>query len=43
MVLFYIDKSKKYQESRENWGAMVIIPSEMGIFLTQNTKDSKNN
>ena len=41
-VLFYNDDSKKYQESRENRGAMVIIPSELEIFRSQNTKDSKN-
>ena len=39
--LFYDDNSKK-QESRENRGAMIIIPSELDIFRNQNTKDSKN-
>ena len=32
-VLFYNDNSRKYWESKENRGAMVI---------SQNTKDSKN-
>ena len=40
-VLFY-NNSKKYQKSRENQGAMVIIPSGLEIFRSQNTKDSKN-
>ena len=42
-VLFYNDDSKKYQESKENRGAMVIIPSKLEIFRSQNTKNSKNN
>ena len=29
-------------ESRENQGAMVIIPSGLEIFRSQNTKDLKN-
>ena len=41
-VLFYNNNFKKYQESRENRGTMVIIPSGLEIFRSQNTKDSKN-
>ena len=40
-ILFYNHNSKKYQESRENRGAMVIIPIGLEIFRSQNTKDSK--
>ena len=36
------DNPKKYYESKENRGAMVIIPSGLDIFRSQNTKDSKN-
>ena len=31
-VLFYNNNSKKYYESKENRGAMVIIPSGLKIF-----------
>ena len=41
-VLFYNGNSKKYLGFRENRGAMVIIPSVLEIFRSQNTKDSKN-
>ena len=41
-VLFYNDNSEKYQESRENRGAMVIITNGREIFRSQNTKHSKN-
>ena len=41
-VLFYNDNFKKYQESGESRGAMIIIPSRLEIFCSQNTKDSKN-
>ena len=41
-MFFYNNNSKKYQESRKNRGAMVIIPSELEIFHSQNTYDSKN-
>ena len=41
-VLFHNDNSKKYYESRENQGVMVIIPSRLKIFRSQNVKDSKN-
>ena len=41
-VLFYNNKSKKYQKSRGNRGAMVIIPSGMKVFRSQNIEDSKN-
>ena len=30
------------EKSRENRGAMVIIPSRLEIFRSQNTKNSKN-
>ena len=33
------NNSKKYYESRENWDVMVIIPSVLEIFRSQNTKD----
>ena len=35
-VLFYNNNSKKYQESRENQGAVVIIPSGLKTFRSQN-------
>ena len=41
-VLFYDNNSEKYSDSRENRGAMVIIPSGVKIFRSQNTKYSKN-
>ena len=41
-VLFYNNNSKKYQEFKENRGAMVIIRGGLEIFRSQNTKDSKN-
>ena len=41
-LLFYNDNYKKDQESRENRCAMVIIPSGLNIFYTQNIKHSKN-
>ena len=41
-VFSYNYNFKKYQESRENRGAIVIIPSRLEIFHSQNTKDSKN-
>ena len=42
-VLFYNDNSKKYWDFRENRGAIVIIiPSGLEIFRSQNIKDSKN-
>ena len=39
--IFY-DKSTKYWKSRENRGMMVMIPSGLEIFRSQNSKDSKN-
>ena len=33
---------KKYLESRENRGAMVIIPSRLKIVRSKNAKESKN-
>ena len=33
---------RKYYKSRENRGAMVIIPIGLEIFRIQNTNDSKN-
>ena len=36
------NNSKKCKESRENLGVMVIIPSGLEIFHSQNIKDSKN-
>ena len=41
-ILFYIDNSKKYEESRKNRDAMVVIPSGVEIFSKQNTRDSTN-
>ena len=41
-VLFYNDSSKNIREFRGNRGAMVIIPSELKIFRSQNTKNPKN-
>ena len=41
-VLFYNYNSKKYYESRENRGAIIIIPIELEIFCSQNIEDSKN-
>ena len=41
-VLFYNNNSKKYYKFRKNRGAMLIIPSGLDIFRSQNTKDSKN-
>ena len=41
-VFFNNDNSKKYYESRENRGALVIILRGLEIFRSQNTKDSKN-
>ena len=39
---FTFNHSKKYWESRENRDAMLIIVSGLEIFLSQNTKGSKN-
>ena len=42
ITVFYIDNSKKYLKSRENWGLIEIIPRGLGIFRSQNTENSKN-
>ena len=41
-ILFYNGNSEKCQESRENRGPILIIPSKLDIFRSQNTKDAKN-
>ena len=40
-VLVYNNNYKKYEESKENRGATVIIPSGLNVFRSQNTKDSR--
>ena len=42
MFFFNNDNSKKYEESGENRSVLVIILSGLGIFRSQNTKDTKN-
>ena len=42
VFFFNNDNLKKYLDSRENRDAIVIIPSGLEIFRSQNTKDSKN-